>query len=1138
MEDQDTDSCEVIGNQSGIIPEEIVPQNDSSDVAPRWAGRNAAKWRTPLSISKALANIGTTTSSQDDAKSVKYPPITSVPLLAAPPARVSPNSRPVSPNSRPRAKPTEASPTQSADLLSQPSTPGAPALTSSFKAKKKKTKELTRGKAKPPVVLARPDDLDKSPRLGEMASADSTSRALGRSLSPATMAAYTIPLDEGLRMLGSPYLTVLPVDNFSARPTAATESTYEPQGNHPSFSSRDEGTQIACSPQTELEALRAEYSILQNRLDSMIQRNTALESKQAARSVSSNRASSAKTPRPPIARAFSDNLERARVFKGIMTSMPFKAVALVALLFALFGSALFTLSDFPDDPGNAILDAIMFIIMIFFCFEIVGTWQFQKPYRLSFFFWMDVAGTISMIFEISWFLKNKGESNSVLLRAARTAKLGARIGRLFKIQKFFLMSDVGDDESTGSKAKVLSRNLMLTLSTKVSILTIVLVFMVPVFEFPLYPSEDLSMKLWSQRLEEIYQWELNATPTNIFEVSLLHMQRFYNEEDYKPFRIEGYQSALSMEGVDKQLQGQHQLQGKAPNRKTSERYAEVLNCRLHRTGCNGAAKAKIHFDFTVPNQFQAGMEISLVLFMMVVMIMMSFEIMRSVETVLVRPLERMLSVIRAHATKLLEQVAGLNLGDGDELEEQKSNEVEVLETVLSKLARLVELHLSKNVIQQSELANMDESGMAIMEMLDVKVVDANATRVFGSMGTMHPMNENAIHMEAELDTWDVDVLNMTAEHIPEVVHHIFFSSHLGVGSLFVDKSVFNSFLRVVKVSYNDNPYHCYAHAIDILHTVYRYCTLISCSQWATPIEQYAILIAALCHDVGHCGKTNPFLVETGHELALRYNDKSPLENMHCAKLFQICGDPDTDAFRKASVQMRKEARAICIASILSTDNTQHFNLVKDLAQVYEMNSETCNEQAKQGAFSQTYLSEVLHKEKQLWFDLLLHMADVSNPVKPFHICRAWAFRVLDEFFAQGDEEKQLGITVGMLNDRDKVNRPESQHSFINFLVSPLVLRAVEIFPQIHVVYVQLGLNVESWCKEWAKDSNPPQEEIDKKLVDVQRLKASAERLKLRAVDIAPSSAKRSSVSSTASLSRTMRIFEKMRVKSRKTEVSP
>ena len=65
------------------------------------------------------------------------------------------------------------------------------------------------------------------------------------------------------------------------------------------------------------------------------------------------------------------------------------------------------------------------------------------------------------------------------------------------------------------------------------------------------------------------------------------------------------------------------------------------------------------------------------------------------------------------------------------------------------------------------------------------------------------------------------------------------------------------------------------------------------------------------------------------------------------------------------------------------------------------------------------------RTKLMWLQLFLHFADVSNPLhligtsaypvesglircrlprKPFHICRAWAWRVLDEFFEQGDEE--------------------------------------------------------------------------------------------------------------------------------------
>ncbi len=44
-------------------------------------------------------------------------------------------------------------------------------------------------------------------------------------------------------------------------------------------------------------------------------------------------------------------------------------------------------------------------------------------------------------------------------------------------------------------------------------------------------------------------------------------------------------------------------------------------------------------------------------------------------------------------------------------------------------------------------------------------------------------------------------------------------------------------------------------------------------------------------------------------------------------------------------------------------------------------------------------------------NLLLHSADVSNPFKPWPICRAWAGLVLEEFFLQGDKEKEMGLTV-------------------------------------------------------------------------------------------------------------------------------
>lgn len=86
---------------------------------------------------------------------------------------------------------------------------------------------------------------------------------------------------------------------------------------------------------------------------------------------------------------------------------------------------------------------------------------------------------------------------------------------------------------------------------------------------------------------------------------------------------------------------------------------------------------------------------------------------------------------------------------------------------------------------------------------------------------------------------------------------------------------------------------------------------------------------------------------------------------------------------------------------------------------------------------------------------------MSNPLKPFDLSKTWAMRVLDEFFQQGDEEKQQGLPVGMLNDRDKVNKPGSQHGFITFLVSPLVVQSVNLFPDFMDLHVEMVANMEN-----------------------------------------------------------------------------
>merc|ERR1712176_1657334 len=77
-------------------------------------------------------------------------------------------------------------------------------------------------------------------------------------------------------------------------------------------------------------------------------------------------------------------------------------------------------------------------------------------------------------------------------------------------------------------------------------------------------------------------------------------------------------------------------------------------------------------------------------------------------------------------------------------------------------------------------------------------------------------------------------------------------------------------------------------------------------------------------------------------------------------------------------------------------------------------------------------------------EAVVHAADLSNTTRPNHISLRWTDRVLDEFFKQGDRERELGRQISPLCDRQTVSKPGSQIGFINFLVKPFFMTVNEI----------------------------------------------------------------------------------------------
>ena len=267
-----------------------------------------------------------------------------------------------------------------------------------------------------------------------------------------------------------------------------------------------------------------------------------------------------------------------------------------------------------------------------------------------------------------------------------------------------------------------------------------------------------------------------------------------------------------------------------------------------------------------------------------------------------------------------------------------------------------------------------------------------------------------------------------------------------------------TFLRFVEKSYNSsNAYHNNCHAADVLQTL-NCLFQFGVSKPSSHLKIFAMLLAAACHDLDHPGFNNSFQVNARSKLAILYNDKSVLENMHASKVFEkLIGedrDPKIDIFAGLNKVQVNTIRHIMVEAILHTDMTKHFetvNVLKAMSLRHE---------------DKDKILELDDADETTLFFYLLHAADISNPSKPSPLCVEWADRCLEEFFAQGDIEKARGLPVSPLCDRETTFRPQSQIGFIKFVILPTFKVLAEFLPQVDEQILPLiNENLSFWENE-------------------------------------------------------------------------
>eukprot|EP00833_Pecoramyces_ruminatium_P012561 jgi/Orpsp1_1/1186593/evm.model.d7180000051757.1 len=118
-------------------------------------------------------------------------------------------------------------------------------------------------------------------------------------------------------------------------------------------------------------------------------------------------------------------------------------------------------------------------------------------------------------------------------------------------------------------------------------------------------------------------------------------------------------------------------------------------------------------------------------------------------------------------------------------------------------------------------------------------------------------------------------------------YHLFVKSGL-IGRLHLSTEKFLNFIKEIEEGYHtDVTFHNACHVTDILHCMYYFTTIPNISVNFKDWDLLFMFVAACIHDYDHPGLSNKFLIQTMDPLAILYNDKSVLENHHCAMSFDI-----------------------------------------------------------------------------------------------------------------------------------------------------------------------------------------------------------------------------------------------------------
>ncbi|XP_072324999.1 high affinity cGMP-specific 3',5'-cyclic phosphodiesterase 9A-like isoform X2 [Scyliorhinus torazame] len=208
-------------------------------------------------------------------------------------------------------------------------------------------------------------------------------------------------------------------------------------------------------------------------------------------------------------------------------------------------------------------------------------------------------------------------------------------------------------------------------------------------------------------------------------------------------------------------------------------------------------------------------------------------------------------------------------------------------------------------------------------------------------------------------------------------------------------------LLCIQENYRDNPFHNFRHCFCVTQMMHGMIHLCNLKDLLSMADIAVLMTAAVCHDLDHPGYNNTYQINAHTELAIRYNNISPLENHHCAVAFQILSNPESNIFGNTDTELFRQIREGMIELILATDMAIHGGIMQEFTQCVDN-------------------------------------FDYENR----------------DHLRSSEREKSEGLPVSTFMDRDIVTKPKIQIGFIQLILIPMFEAMVKLFTQLNEVMLQ------------------------------------------------------------------------------------